>query len=171
MTAPLGARAHEGSLAAPSGPAPPALTPHDTVAMPADALSWTYDPWAERPLAASIAALAVLAMWLGLALLAMPAVYKLGLGAALAAQLLPLLAPCALRAGADGVEVRQLAMSQRLVWAQIGAVQPLAGGVRLTRKRMPAWTAGMSAVLLPMPRVGRAERRAAVEQLWSAHVR
>lgn len=168
MTTPAGTRVHEGGLAAPSGPAPPVGVPATTAEC---RLSWSYDPWAERPLASSIAALAVLAGWLLLALLDLPAVYKLGLGGAIAAQLLPLLAPCAVQASADGVEVRQLAMSHRLVWSQVGAVQPLAGGVRLVRKRMPGWLAGLSALLVPMPRAGRAERRAAVTVLWSTHVR
>lgn len=162
MTVPEGMRVMEETRSrAPSAPAPSAAMPD------AATVVWTFDPWSERPLAAGITALTVLAMWLVLALLALPAFYKLALGAALAAQLLPLIAPSVCRSDPTGLECRQLAMTSRLLWLQVSGVERLGGGVRVIRKRVPRWAAGLTALLLPMPRARRDELVRHVELEWS----
>jgi hypothetical protein len=132
-------------------------------------MSWVHDPWSERPIPAAIAALSVLAMWLVLALVELPALYKFAIGAALAGQLLPLLTPSECRVTAAGVECRQLGVTTRLAWVRVAAVEPLTTGVRVLRKRMPKWSTGLTAQLLPMPQAGRAERRDELARLWRTH--
>lgn len=167
MTAPTRAPVRDEGLDAPHA-AVPAVDASMTQAEP---FGWTYDPWAERPVAASLAALSVLAMWLMLAMIELPGLYKLVIGGALALQLLPLLAPCECRVTAQGAESRQLGLVTRMAWVQAGKLEPLASGARLLRKRMPAWCAGLNALLLPMPRAGRPGLRERLEREWGAHVR
>ena len=69
-------------------------------------VSWTFDPWRERPRAAGIATLAVLAFWLAIVWLRFPLLIAIGLGAMAAAPLLPAFVPAACSVSAAGASRR-----------------------------------------------------------------
>ncbi len=132
-------------------------------------ISWTFDPWSERPFVAGVAALAVLAMWLAIAGARLPLLLAVGLGAFAGAPLLPAVIPAACRIGADGAERRGLIVRQRRAWADVRRVEDVPIGVLLSPFGERSWLDATRALTLPMPGPRRAELRETVRAHWRSH--
>ncbi len=140
----------------------------DTPGSPA-VVEWTFDPWSERPGAAGIAALGVLAMWLMIALAGLPLLLALALGAFAGSRLLPAFIPAACRIGADGAERRGLLARQRRGWPDVRRIDDVPIGVLLSPFADRHWLDTTRALTLPMPGARRAELRDRVRACWSSH--
>ncbi len=145
------------------------VTSADSSASPT-VVEWTFDPWSERPGAAGIAALAVLAMWLMIALAGLPWLLALALGAFTGSRLLPAFIPAACRIGAEGAERRGLLARQRRAWPDVRRIDDVAIGVLLSPFAERHWLDSTRALTLPMPGARRAELRDRVRACWSSHV-
>ena len=142
-------------------------TPQDA---PPPGVEWTFDPWTERPGAAGVAALAVLAMWLLLAAAALPWLVALLLGAFAAIPLLPAFVPASCRVGPEGAERRGLMANARRSWADVRRIEDVPIGVLLSPSGRRTWLDATRALTLPMPGARRGELRAVVREWWGRHV-
>ena len=143
-------------------------------ASPQDAppgVEWTFDPWTERPGAAGVAALAVLAMWLVIATAGLPGVVALLLGAFAALPLLPAFVPASCRVGPGGAERRGLLAGARRSWADVRRIEDVPVGVLLSPYSRRHWLDASRALTLPMPGARRGELRAAVRGWWERRER
>lgn len=136
---------------------------------PPAAVSWTFDPWRERPVAAGIAALAVLAFWLAIAWLRFPLVFAIALGGMAAAPLLPAFVPAACQANAAGASRRGLLVTSKRAWRDVRRIDDVPVGVLLSPLRTRGWLDATRALSLPMPAPKRAELRGVVRGLWGTH--
>ena len=134
-------------------------------------VEWTFDPWSERPAAAGVAALAVLAMWLMIVLASLPALAALLIGAFAAVPLLPAFVPATCRVGAQGAERRGLLAGARRTWADVRRIEDVPVGVLLSPYARRHWLDPTRALTLPMPGARRGELRAAVRDFWGRRER
>ncbi len=134
-------------------------------------MGWVFDPWSERPRAAGVAALAVLAMWLMIVAAALPAILALLLGAFVALPLLPAFVPASCRVGAVGAERRGLLAVERRAWGDVRRIEDVPVGVLLSPYSERHWLDATRALTLPMPGARRAELRAAVREWWGRRER
>ena len=132
-------------------------------------VSWTFDPWRERPRAAGIATLAVLAFWLAIVWLRFPLLIAIGLGAMAAAPLLPAFVPAACSVSAAGASRRGLLMTVKRAWRDVRRVDDVPVGVLLSPFSRRGWRDATRALTLPMPTPRRAELRGLVRGLWGAN--
>ena len=132
-------------------------------------VSWSYDPWRERPGAAAIAVTAVLAFWLAIVWLRFPLVFAIALGAMAAAPLLPAFVPAACRVGATGASRRGLFVTSERGWRDVRRIDDVPIGVLLSPFSTRDWRDATRALTLPMPAPRRAELRGLVRGLWGAH--
>lgn len=130
---------------------------------------WSFDPWSERPVAAGVATLAVLGMWLILAASRLPWLLALGLGAFVAAPLAPAFLPVACRIEAAGAARRGALGWMRRSWAEVRRIDDVPVGVFLSPYATRHWLDATRGLTLPMPRPRRAELVAAVRERWGAH--
>lgn len=137
--------------------------------LPPDTVEWTFDPWTDRPVAAGVAALAVLAMWLVIATGGFPWLIALGLGVAAASPLLPAFVPATCRVEPAGAARRGLLGWARRSWADVRRIDDLASGVRLSPYARAHWLDATRALVLPMPRPRRTELAARVRDCWRTH--
>ncbi len=138
---------------------------------PLTPVEWTFDPWSERPGAAGIAAIAVLAMWLLVAGARFPTLLALALGAFAGAPLLPAVIPTACRVGALGAERRGLLARHQRAWRDVRRIDDVPVGVLLSPFAERNWLDATRALTLPMPGRSRAELRERVRALWRVHER
>ena len=134
-------------------------------------VEWTFDPWTERPGAASVAALAVLAMWLLIVTASLPALIALLLGAFAAMPLLPAFVPASCRVGAFGAERRGLLAAATRSWADVRRIEDVPVGVLLSPYAKRHWLDATRSLTLPMPGARRGELRAAVRDWWGRRER
>lgn len=130
---------------------------------------WSFDPWSERPVAAGVAALAVLGMWLILAASHLPWLLALGLGVFVASPLAPAFVPVACRIEAAGAARRGALGWVRRSWAEVRRIDDVPVGVFLSPYATRHWLDATRGLTLPMPRPQRAELVAAVRERWGAH--
>jgi len=128
-------------------------------------VAWTFDPWSERPWAASVAALAVLAMWLAVALSGLPGVVALLLGGFAAVPLLPAFVPASCRVDERGAECRGLVTTARRAWSEVRRIEDVPVGVLLSPFTARSWLDATRSLTLPMPRARRDELRAVVRAM------
>ncbi len=138
---------------------------------PRASVEWTFDPWSERPGAAGITALAVLAMWLLIAGAGFPTLLALALGAIAGAPLLPAVIPAACRVGAEGAERRGLLARHHRAWRDVRRIDDVPVGALLSPFTDRNWLDATRALTLPMPGDRRAELRERVRAFWSTHER
>ena len=136
---------------------------------PPASVSWTFDPWRERPVAAAVAALAVLAFWLTIAWLRFPLLFAIVLGAMAAAPLLPAFVPAACQVSAAGASRRGLLVTMKRAWRDVRRIDDVPVGLLLSPFSRRGWRDGTRALTLPMPAPKRAELRGIVRGLWGAH--
>lgn len=134
-------------------------------------LTWSFDPWSERPVAAGVAALAVLAMWLMLASARLPWLLALGLGGIVASPLAPAFLPTACRLDADSAARRGTLGWFSRSWSDVRRIDDVPVGVLLSPYPVRHWLDTTRALTLPMPRPRRAELSALVRARWSARAR
>ena len=132
---------------------------------------WTFDPWTERPAAASLGALAVLAMWLIIATSGFPWLVTLGLGVAAASPLWAAFARADCRVDARGVARRGVLGWVQRPWEGIRRIDDVPVGVRLSPSTQAHPLEGVRALVLPMPGPRRAELAARVRECWRLHGR
>jgi hypothetical protein len=119
--------------------------------------------------AAGVATLAVLGMWLILAASRLPWLLALGLGAFVAAPLAPAFLPVACRIEAAGAARRGALGWMRRSWAEVRRIDDVPVGVFLSPYATRHWLDATRGLTLPMPRPRRAELVAAVRERWGAH--
>jgi len=134
-------------------------------------VEWTFDPWTERPRAAGVAALSVLALWLTIAWAALPILVALLLGAFTALPLLPAFVPASCRVGPAGAERRGLLAAARRSWDDVRRIEDVPVGVLLSPYAERHWLDATRALTLPMPGAKRGELRAAVREWWGRRER
>ena len=132
-------------------------------------MSWTFDPWRERPRAAAIGALAVLAFWLAIVWLRFPLVIAVALGGMAAAPLLPAFVPAACSVSPAGASRRGLLVTVRRAWRDVRRIDDVPVGLLLSPFARRGWRDATRALTLPMPAPRRAELRGLVRGLWGAH--
>ena len=135
----------------------------------ADGFEWTYDPWTERPGAAVVAALAVLAMWLLIASARFPWLLAAVLAAFVGAPLAPAFLPAACRVGREGAERRGPFLRARRAWRDVRRVQDVPVGVLLSPYAARHALDATRALTLPMPAPRRSDLRARVREAWGRH--
>jgi hypothetical protein len=133
------------------------------------AVSWTFDPWRERPGVAGVAAVAMLAFWLAILWLRFPLVFALALGAMAAAPLLPAIVPAGCSVSATGASRRGLLVTARRAWRDVRRIDDVPVGVLLSPRSRRSWLDATRALTLPMPDLRRAELRGVVRGLWGTH--
>lgn len=134
-------------------------------------MAWRFDPWSERPWAASVSALAVLAMWLVIARGGFPWLLSLALGAAAASPLWPAFSSSECRIDAAGAARRGLLVWVRRSWADVRRIDDVPAGVVLSPLAQRHWWDAGRVLVLPMPRARRLELSALVRAAWQAHGR
>jgi len=132
-------------------------------------VSWTFDPWRERPRAAAIGALAVLAFWLAIVWLRFPLGIAVALGGMAAAPLLPAFVPAACSVSPAGASRRGLLVTVRRAWRDVRRIDDVPVGLLLSPFARRGWRDATRALTLPMPAPRRAELRGLVRGLWGAH--
>ena len=132
-------------------------------------MSWTFDPWRERPRAAAIGALAVLAFWLAIVWLRFPLVIAVALGGMAAAPLLPAFVPAACSVSPAGASRRGLLVTVKRAWRDVRRIDDVPVGLLLSPFARRGWRDATRALTLPMPAPRRAELRGLVRGLWGAH--
>jgi len=140
----------------------------DAVAAPG-AVSWTFDPWRERPAVAGVAVLAVAAFWLAIVWLRFPLVIAVALGAMAAAPLLPAFVPAACHVSPAGASRRGLLITARRGWRDVRRIDDVPVGLLLSPFTRRDWRDATRALTLPMPAPRRAELRGLVRGLWGTH--
>jgi hypothetical protein len=132
-------------------------------------VSWTFDPWRERPRVAAIGALAVLAFWLAIVWLRFPLVIAVALGGVAAAPLLPAFVPAACSVSPAGASRRGLLVTVERAWRDVRRIDDVPVGLLLSPFARRGWRDATRALTLPMPAPRRAELRGLVRGLWGAH--
>ena len=132
-------------------------------------MSWTFDPWRERPRVAAIGALAVLAFWLAIVWLRFPLVIAVALGGVAAAPLLPAFVPAACSVSPAGASRRGLLVTVERAWRDVRRIDDVPVGLLLSPFARRGWRDATRALTLPMPAPRRAELRGLVRGLWGAH--
>jgi hypothetical protein len=132
-------------------------------------VSWTFDPWRERPRAAAIGALAVLAFWLAIVWLRFPLVIAVALGGMAAVPLLPAFVPAACSVSPAGASRRGLLVTVQRAWRDVRRIDDVPVGLLLSPFARRGWRDATRALTLPMPAPRRAELRGLVRGLWGAH--
>jgi hypothetical protein len=132
-------------------------------------VSWTFDPWRERPRVAAIGALAVLAFWLAIVWLRFPLVIAVALGGMAAVPLLPAFVPAACSVGPAGASRRGLLVTVERAWRDVRRIDDVPVGLLLSPFARRGWRDATRALTLPMPAPRRAELRGLVRGLWGAH--
>lgn len=141
----------------------------DVTAGAPGAAAWRFDPWTERPWAASLAVLAVLAMWLVIARGGFPWLVAVALGAAAASPLWAAFSRADCRVDAAGAARRGVLGWVRRSWAEVRRIDEVPAGVVLSPHRQRHWWDAGRVLVLPMPRSRRAELAALVRATWQAH--
>ena len=134
-------------------------------------VEWTFDPWVERPRAAGVAVLGLLAMWLALAAAGLPGLVAILLGGFAAWPLLPAFVPASCRIGPDGAERRGVLGGVRRGWGEVRRVEDVPVGVLLSPFTHRHWLDATRSLTLPMPGARRGELRTAVREWWGRHGR
>ena len=134
-------------------------------------LQWSFDPWSERPVAAGVAALAVLGMWLMLVASRLPWLLALGLGVFVASPLAPAFLPVVCRIEPAGAARRGALGWVRRAWADVRRIDDVPAGVFLSPYSSRHWLDATRGLTLPMPRPRRAELVALVRERWGARAR
>ena len=132
-------------------------------------VSWSFDPWRERPAAAGVASAAVLGFWLAIVWMRFPLLIAVALGAMAAAPLLPAIVPAACRVSAAGAWRRGLIVTAHRAWPDVRRIDDVPVGVLLSPLAARGWLDATRALTLPMPAPRRAELRGLVRGLWGAH--
>jgi hypothetical protein len=140
-------------------PPPAAATP----------VEWTFDPWHERPAAATVAVVAVLAFWFSIAVCRFPLLLAVALGAIAASPLVPAFVPAACRVGPAGASRRGLLLTVERAWRDVRRVDDVPAGVLLSPFATRSWLDATRSLTLPMPGPRRPELRERVRRLWGAH--
>ena len=109
-------------------------SPQEATATPQVALpvEWSFDPWADRPVAASLATLAVVALWLLIATGGFPLLIAVALGVVVASPLSPAFVPAACRIESSGAARRGLLGWVRRPWSAVRRVDEVPVGVLLS---------------------------------------
>jgi hypothetical protein len=134
-------------------------------------VQWSFDPWSERPVAAGVAALAVLGMWLILAACRLPWLLALGLGVFVTSPLAPAILPAACRIEPAGAARRGVLGWVRRSWVDVRRIDDVPVGVFLSPYASRHWLDATRGLALPMPGPRRAELAALVRERWGARAR
>ena len=134
-------------------------------------VQWSFDPWSERPVAAGVAALAVLGMWLMLAAFRLPWLLALGLAVFVASPLAPAFLPATCRIDPAGAARRGVLGWMRRSWADVRRIDDVPAGVFLSPFASRHWLDATRGLTLPMPRPHRVELAALVRERWGARAR
>ena len=158
--------------ALPGEPGPALLpTPPSGEAPAHGVASWSFDPWSERPVVASVAALAVLAMWLMIAISRFPWLLALGLAGVVVSPLAPAFMPAVCRIEPSGAARRGALGWLRRSWSDVRRIDDVPVGLFLSPYAARHWLDATRGLTLPMPRPRRAELAALVREQWRAHAR
>ena len=136
---------------------------------PSAVVEWTFDPWRDRPVAASVAVLAVLLMWLLIASFRLPWVLALAQGVLVAAPLLPAFVPATCRVAPEGAARRGLFGWGHRSWLDVRRIDEVPIGVLLSPYAKRHWLDATRGLTLPMPRPRRAELSTFVLAAWRSH--
>lgn len=132
-------------------------------------LEWSCNPWRERPLAAGLALLAGVGLWVLCWSLGESPLLALALGAAGLAALSPLLVPVACRVDGEGLARRGLWGWQRRRWSEIRRGARLRGGVLVSPYGRAHFLDAYRGLFLPLPGRGRAPLAASLERWLGLH--
>ena len=124
--------------------------------MTAAALEWSFNPWRDRPLKATAAALLTLGICLVIASLAEAPLLRVGLGLAVLGALSPVLSPAGCRVDDEGVQKRSPFGTVRRRWSEFRRAAARPAGLLLSPYARPHWLDPYRGVLLPLPSRGRA---------------
>ncbi len=129
-------------------------------------VEWTFDPWADRPVTASLGALAVLAMWLLIATVGFPVLIAVALGVVVASPLSPAFVPAACRIEPAGAARRGLLGWVRRPWSAVRRIDEVPVGLLLSPYPRRHWLDASRALTLPMPGPRRRELSSQVRACW-----
>jgi hypothetical protein len=146
-----------------------AAAPATTATPPGEAVVWAFDPWVEQPRTAVLAALCAAGMCALVVFARLPFLLGVTLAILCVASLSPALTPVECRVDAMGAARRGLLGWQRRRWVDVRRVDRPAAGVLLSTSARRTWLDATRALVLPMPAARRAELRAALDGLRSAH--
>jgi hypothetical protein len=133
------------------------------------ALEWSFNPWRERRVRSSVAAIALLAICILLSRLGESLVLTLGLSLAAAGGLAPLLSPSGCRLDAEGVAVRGVLGWERRRWSELRRAWVTAGGVMCSPYAAPNWLDAHRGLFLPLPRAPRGELLSGIRPRLARH--
>jgi hypothetical protein len=119
------------------------------------ALVWSFNPWRDRPLAATAAALVTLGLCLVIGTLREPPLLRAILGLAILAALSPALSPAHCRVDAEGVVVQGPFGTARRRWGDLKRAVARPAGVLVSPLERPSWLDSYRGLLLPVPPGGR----------------
>lgn len=119
------------------------------------ALVWSFNPWRDRPLAATAAALMTLGLCLVIGTLREPPLLRAILGLVILAALSPALSPAHCRVDAEGVAVQGPFGTARRRWGDLKRVAARPAGVLVSPLERPSWLDAYRGLLLPVPPGGR----------------
>jgi len=119
------------------------------------ALVWSFNPWRDRPLAATAAALITVGLCLAIGTLREPPLLRAILGLAVLATLSPALSHAHCRVDAEGVAVQGPFGTARRRWGDVKRVAARPAGVLVSPFERPSWLDSYRGLLLPVPPAGR----------------
>lgn len=132
-------------------------------------VTWTYDPWRERPRVATLGLVAAALMCALILSLRENPVLTIGLCFACLASFSPALAPVECRLEASGPARRGLFGWERRPWSAIRRIEPLPAGARLSPYAEPHWLDATRGMVLPMPADRRLDLIEVVRQELARH--
>lgn len=134
--------------------APPPMikrTVEDTAEADRRGIEWSYNPWRERPGAATVATAAALGLCIAVAQMKLSIVVTLGLSLAIVGALSPLIAPARCRLDDEGASRRgPLGWNQR-PWKRIRSGKIARGGLLVTPYTTRHWLDSTRGLFLPLP--------------------
>ncbi len=149
----------------------PDAAPTTTASPTGGAVVWAFDPWAEQPRTARVAALCAVGMCVLVVSARLPFLMGVALAVFCVASLSPALTPVECRVDAAGAARRGLLGWQRRRWEDVRRIETLPAGVLLSAHARRHWLDATRAMVLPMPAARRDALRAAVDELRGVHGR
>jgi hypothetical protein len=146
-------------------------TPPASGAVPGSdyALVWSFNPWRDRPLAATAAALVTLGLCLAIGTLREPPLLRAILGLAILAALSPALSPAHCSVDAEGVAVQGPFGTARRRWGDLKRVAARPAGVLVSPFERPSWMDPYRGLMLPVAPGGRDALLAELRRRLVAH--